>query len=160
MRWCCLIEIVVSPNLLWLIKFQQAFTLFEQELSESRAQLSALSLIVSTLSEMQCLDLENFQVLRTQCTRAASHLLLRPDQSRAVAVSCQLFWGHRNSHLPDAANIVRSLFCRVRGATATHLTVRWPSIKILPGNVECMDLRSHSSVNPVEQGKTGQWLAQ
>ncbi|VDL98870.1 unnamed protein product [Schistocephalus solidus] len=72
--------------------FSQAFTLFEQELSQSRSQLSALCLIVSTLLEMKCLDAENFQVLRTQCTRAASHLLLRPDQSRAMAVASHLFW--------------------------------------------------------------------
>nr|VZI02216.1 unnamed protein product [Spirometra erinaceieuropaei] len=75
--------------------FSQAFTLFEQELSQSRSQLSALCLIVSTLLEMKCLDAENFQVLRTQCTRTASHLLLRPDQSRAMAVASHLFWAPR-----------------------------------------------------------------
>uniref|UniRef100_A0A5K3F938 Vacuolar protein sorting-associated protein 35 n=1 Tax=Mesocestoides corti TaxID=53468 RepID=A0A5K3F938_MESCO len=71
--------------------FSQAFTLFEQELSDARSQLSAFCLMVSTLCQMHCLDEDSFHVLQTQCSRAALNLLLRADQSRAVAITAQLY---------------------------------------------------------------------
>nr|CDS23319.1 vacuolar protein sorting 35 [Echinococcus granulosus] len=72
--------------------FSQAFTLFEQELSDARAQLSAFGLLVATLWwARRCLDAESAGVLQTQCSRAAFNLLLlRADQSRAVALTAQL----------------------------------------------------------------------
>eukprot|EP00108_Taenia_solium_P001286 TsM_001081700 transcript=TsM_001081700 gene=TsM_001081700 len=72
--------------------FSQAFTLFEQELSDARAQLSAFGLLVATLwRARRCLDAESAGVLQTQCSRAAFNLLLlRADQSRAVALTAQL----------------------------------------------------------------------
>lgn len=72
--------------------FSQAFTLFEQELSDARAQLSAFGLLVATLwRARRCLDTESAGVLQTQCSRAAFNLLLlRADQSRAVALTAQL----------------------------------------------------------------------
>ena len=72
--------------------FSQAFTLFEQEMSDARAQLSVFGALVGTLLRArQCLDGESAGVLRTQCSRAAlNRLLLRTDQSRAVALTAHL----------------------------------------------------------------------
>lgn len=72
--------------------FSQAFTLFEQEMSDARSQLSAFGALVGTLWRARgCLDEESADVLRTQCSRAAlNRLLLRTDQSRAVALTAHL----------------------------------------------------------------------
>ncbi len=47
--------------------------------------------MVSTLCQMHCLDEDSVRVLQTQCNRAAFNLLLRADQSRAVATTAQLY---------------------------------------------------------------------
>ncbi|VEL15011.1 unnamed protein product [Protopolystoma xenopodis] len=69
-----------------------AFTLYEEAVSESRAQQSAISLITGTLCNMKCFDVDSATTLRMQCMRAAGHLLRRPDQSRAVLLTSLLFW--------------------------------------------------------------------
>ncbi|XP_071743652.1 vacuolar protein sorting-associated protein 35 isoform X2 [Lepeophtheirus salmonis] len=70
----------------------QAFSIYEDEISESRAQLTAISLIIGTLEQMTCFTEENHDPLRTQCALAASKLLKKPDQCRGVQVCSHLFW--------------------------------------------------------------------
>ena len=70
----------------------QAFSLYEDEISDSRAQLAAMSLVIGTLEKMRCFGEENHDPLRTQCALAASKLLKKPDQCRGVMVCSQLFW--------------------------------------------------------------------
>lgn len=41
---------------------------------------------------MSCFGEENHEPLRTQCALAASRLLKKPDQCRAVGVCSHLFW--------------------------------------------------------------------
>ncbi|TPP61911.1 Vacuolar protein sorting-associated protein 35 [Fasciola gigantica] len=70
----------------------QALTLYEEGVSEARAQIDAIALITSTLCQMRCFDEEDRRTLHTQCTRAAAHLLRKHDQSRAVAATAHLHW--------------------------------------------------------------------
>ncbi|KAG5448184.1 Vacuolar protein sorting-associated protein 35 [Clonorchis sinensis] len=70
----------------------QALTLYEEGVSEARAQIDSMSLITSTLCQLRCFTDDNRNTLRTQCSRAAAHLLRKHDQSRAVAASAHLFW--------------------------------------------------------------------
>ena len=70
----------------------QAFSLYEDEISDSKAQLAAISLIIGTLEQMSCFGEENHEPLKTQCALAASKLLKKPDQCRGVAVCSHLFW--------------------------------------------------------------------
>ncbi|PSN51043.1 Vacuolar protein sorting-associated protein 35 [Blattella germanica] len=60
----------------------QAFSLYEDEISDSKAQLAAITLIVATFEQMSCFSEENHEPLRTQCALAASKLLKKPDQCR------------------------------------------------------------------------------
>ena len=55
--------------------YGQAFTLYEEEISDSKAQLAAITLIVATFEQMDCFGEENYDPLRTQCGLAASKLL-------------------------------------------------------------------------------------
>uniref|UniRef100_UPI00358FEED2 vacuolar protein sorting-associated protein 35 n=1 Tax=Myxine glutinosa TaxID=7769 RepID=UPI00358FEED2 len=73
----------------------QAFSLYEDEISDSKAQLAAITLIIGTLERSRCFGEENHEPLRTQCALAASKLLKKPDQCRAVTICSHLFWsGH------------------------------------------------------------------
>ncbi|PIK44550.1 putative vacuolar protein sorting-associated protein 35 [Apostichopus japonicus] len=62
----------------------QAFSLYEDEISDSKAQLAAITLIICTFEKTSCFSEENHEPLRTQCALAASKLLKKPDQCRGV----------------------------------------------------------------------------
>jgi len=70
----------------------QAFSLYEDEISDSRAQLAAITLIISTFQQMKCFSEENHDPLRTQCALAAAKLLKKPDQCQGVLTVSHLFW--------------------------------------------------------------------
>lgn len=74
----------------------QAFSLYEDEISDSKAQLAAITLIVGTLEQISCFSEENVEPLRTQCALAASKLLKKPDQCRGVATCSHLFWSGKS----------------------------------------------------------------
>jgi vacuolar protein sorting-associated protein 35 len=74
----------------------QAFSLYEDEISDSRAQLAAITLIISTFQQMSCFSEENHDPLRTQCALAAAKLLKKPDQCRGVMTCSHLFWSSAN----------------------------------------------------------------
>lgn len=69
-----------------------AFSLYEDEISDSKAQLAAITLIMSTFEQMTCFGEENAEPLRTNCALAASKLLKKPDQCRSVVACAALFW--------------------------------------------------------------------
>ncbi|CAH8541091.1 unnamed protein product [Schistosoma turkestanicum] len=70
----------------------QALTLYEEAVSDSHAQVEAIALITSTLYQITCFTGDNQCTLRTQCTRAATRLLRKHDQCRAVCASTYLYW--------------------------------------------------------------------
>ena len=83
-------------NWMWTRLFFQAFSLYEDEISDSKAQLAAITLIVATFEQMSCFSEENHEPLRTQCALAASKLLKKPDQCRGVATCSHLFWSGKS----------------------------------------------------------------
>lgn len=87
----------------------QAFSLYEDEISDSKAQLSAITLIVGTLEQISCFSEENSDPLRTQCALAASKLLKKPDQCRGVATCSHLFWSVKNQGSNDGSRVVECL---------------------------------------------------
>ncbi|PAA49851.1 hypothetical protein BOX15_Mlig015621g2, partial [Macrostomum lignano] len=80
----------------------QAFSLYEEEISDSKAQLAAITLLTGALQRMTCFAAENHEPLRSQTVHAASKLLRKPDQSRAVAACAHLFWSGRPRELQGA----------------------------------------------------------
>ena len=69
--------------------------MFEEDISDSKAQVGALVLIIATFEQMHNLGEENHETLRTNCTRSGSKLLKKPDQCRTVATCAHLFWSGR-----------------------------------------------------------------
>ncbi|KAG8237090.1 hypothetical protein J437_LFUL017368 [Ladona fulva] len=74
----------------------EAFSLYEDEISDSRAQLAAITLVTGAFEATSCFSEENHEPLRTQCALAASKLLKKPDQCRGVAACAHLFWSGKS----------------------------------------------------------------
>eukprot|EP01105_Mastigella_eilhardi_P025829 TRINITY_DN7174_c0_g1_i1.p1 TRINITY_DN7174_c0_g1~~TRINITY_DN7174_c0_g1_i1.p1 ORF type:complete len:835 (+),score=290.02 TRINITY_DN7174_c0_g1_i1:145-2505(+) len=70
----------------------QAFTIYEEELADSAAQLSAITLIVGTIFTLTCFDADSYDTLITKTAKHANKLLRKQDQCRAVCLSSHLFW--------------------------------------------------------------------
>ncbi|KAL2164839.1 hypothetical protein VTH06DRAFT_135 [Thermothelomyces fergusii] len=79
--------------------FAQAFTVYEEAISDSRAQFQAVCVIASALHRTRNFSRENYDTLITKCAQHASKLLRKPDQCRAVYLASHLWWA-----APIAAN--------------------------------------------------------
>lgn len=75
----------------------QAFLLYEEEISESKAQIAAITLIIGTLEAMTCFGEDNFTPLSTKCAISSSKLLKKPDQCRGVCMCSHVFWSGKTS---------------------------------------------------------------
>lgn len=105
----------------------QAFSLYEDEISDSKSQLAAITLIMSTFEQLKCFGEENAEPLRTSCALAASKLLKKPDQCRAVAVCAALFWSGKKEgvEMRDAKKTLDCLKRAIRiGSQCLDLSVR------------------------------------
>lgn len=72
--------------------FAQAFTIYEESISDSRAQFQAVCVIASALHETRNFSKENYDTLITKCALHGSKLLKKPDQCRAVFLASHLWW--------------------------------------------------------------------
>ncbi|PWA86560.1 VPS35-A-like protein [Artemisia annua] len=72
--------------------FTQAYILYEEEISDSKAQVTALYLIIGTLQRMHIFGVENRDTLTHKATGYSAKLLKKPDQCRAVYACSHLFW--------------------------------------------------------------------
>ncbi|KAK4096325.1 vacuolar protein sorting-associated protein 35 [Parathielavia hyrcaniae] len=79
--------------------FAQAFTVYEEAVSDSKAQFQAVCVISSALHRTRHFGKENYDTLITKCAQHASKLLRKPDQCRAVYLASHLWWA-----TPIAAN--------------------------------------------------------
>ncbi|GAB6026743.1 Vacuolar protein sorting-associated protein 35 [Chamberlinius hualienensis] len=74
----------------------QAFSVYEDDISDSKAQLAAITLIISIVEQTKCFGEENHEPLRSQCARTASKLLKKPDQCRGVGTCAHIFWSGKS----------------------------------------------------------------
>lgn len=72
--------------------FTQAFTIYEENVSDSRAQFQAVCIIAGALHETRNFTKENYDTLITKCALHGSKLLKKPDQCRAVYLASHLWW--------------------------------------------------------------------
>lgn len=73
--------------------FAQAFTVYEESVSDSRAQFQAVCCIAAALFQTRNFGRDNYDTLITKCTLHGSRLLKKPDQCRAVCAAAHLWWG-------------------------------------------------------------------
>lgn len=81
--------------------FVQALMVYEDSISESKAQVASLTLIIGYLYETRVFCAENLETLVSKCALHSSRLLKRIDQSRGVLLVSHLFW---NTYPSDIEN--------------------------------------------------------
>ncbi|VDK67338.1 unnamed protein product [Litomosoides sigmodontis] len=101
--------------------FSKAFSIYEEEVADSRTQLAAMSLLIGTLERVKCFTEENHEPLRTQCAHASAKLFKKADQCIAVCLVAHLFWnGHtadKDLPMKDSVQVVNCLKKALRVAS-------------------------------------------
>lgn len=72
--------------------YVQAFTIYEESISESRAQLNAIGMIISHLHVSRVFGLDNYDRLITKAALHGAKLLKKPHQAQAVLMASHLWW--------------------------------------------------------------------
>lgn len=81
--------------------FAQAFTIYEDAISDSRAQFQAVCIIAGALHGTRGFSKENYDTLITKAALHGSKLLKKPDQCRAVYLASHLWWVVENPQRGD-----------------------------------------------------------
>ncbi|KAK9808922.1 hypothetical protein WJX72_006449 [[Myrmecia] bisecta] len=72
--------------------FEQAFILYEEDIPDSRSEVTALQSIVGCLHRCRVFSAESRETLVHKATGYSGKLLKKPDQCRAVCSCSHLFW--------------------------------------------------------------------
>lgn len=72
--------------------FAQAFTIYEESISDSRAQFQAVCILAGALQMTRNFGKENYDTLIIKAALYGSKLLKKPDQCRAVYLASHLWW--------------------------------------------------------------------
>ena len=70
----------------------QAFTVYEDSISDSRAQLQAVVLLIGTLQGAKVFGEDNYDTLITKAALQGAKLLKKPHQATAVRLASHMFW--------------------------------------------------------------------
>lgn len=72
--------------------FVQAFVIYEESISESRAQLQAITAIITALQTSRVFGTDNYDTLITKAALHGSKLLKKPHQATAVFYASHMWW--------------------------------------------------------------------
>ncbi|KAJ9172642.1 hypothetical protein P3X46_015856 [Hevea brasiliensis] len=100
--------------------FTQAYILYEEEVSDSKAQVTALHLMIGTLQRMVVFGVENRDTLTHKATGYSAKLLKKPDQCRAVYGCAHLFWVDDQDNMKDGERVLICLKRALRIANAAQ----------------------------------------
>ncbi|PHT49951.1 Vacuolar protein sorting-associated protein 35A [Capsicum baccatum] len=100
--------------------FTQAYILYEEEISDSKAQLTAIQLIIGTLQRMHIFGVENRDTLTHKATGYSAKLLKKPDQCKAVYSCAHLFWVDDQDSIKDGERVLLCLKRALRIANAAQ----------------------------------------
>ncbi|KAL2538154.1 Vacuolar protein sorting-associated protein 35B [Forsythia ovata] len=103
--------------------FTQAFVLYEEEVADSKAQVTAIHLIIGTLQRMNVFGIENRDTLTHKATGYSAKLLKKPDQCRAVYACSHLFWVDDQDGTKDGERVLLCLKRSLRIANAAQQMV-------------------------------------
>ncbi|XP_076894389.1 vacuolar protein sorting-associated protein 35B-like isoform X2 [Bidens hawaiensis] len=100
--------------------FTQAFVLYEEEIADSKAQVTAIHLIIGTLQRTSVFGVENRDTLTHKATGYSAKLLKKPDQCRAVYACSHLFWVDDQDGIKDGERVLLCLKRALRIANAAQ----------------------------------------
>lgn len=72
--------------------YAQAFSIYEEGISDSRAQYQAICIVAGALQNSRHFSGDNYDTLVSKCALYGSKLLKKPDQCRAVYYASHLWW--------------------------------------------------------------------
>ncbi|XP_021902474.1 vacuolar protein sorting-associated protein 35B-like isoform X1 [Carica papaya] len=100
--------------------FTQAFILYEEEIADSKSQVTAIHLIIGSLQRMNVFGVENRDTLTHKATGYSAKLLKKPDQCRAVYACSHLFWVDDQDDIKDGERVLLCLKRALRIANAAQ----------------------------------------
>ncbi|KAL2925521.1 Vacuolar protein sorting-associated protein 35B [Bienertia sinuspersici] len=100
--------------------FTQAFILYEEDIADSKAQFTAIHLIIGTLQRMAVFGVENRDTLTHKATGYSAKLLKKADQCRAVYACSHLFWVDEQDGIKDGERVLLCLKRSLRIANAAQ----------------------------------------
>ncbi|KAM1062559.1 hypothetical protein ACFX13_027528 [Malus domestica] len=100
--------------------FTQAYILYEEEISDSKAQVTAIHLIIGTLQRMHVFGIENRDTLTHKATGYSAKLLKKADQCRAIYACSHLFWVDNQESMKDGERVLICLKRALRIANAAQ----------------------------------------
>ncbi|CAN4109823.1 unnamed protein product [Withania somnifera] len=100
--------------------FTQAYILYEEEISDSKAQVTSLQLIIGSLQKMHIFGVENRDTLTHKATGYSGKLLKKPDQCKAVYSCAHLFWVDDQDCIKDGERVLLCLNRALRIANAAQ----------------------------------------
>ncbi|PWA50080.1 VPS35-B-like protein [Artemisia annua] len=100
--------------------FTQAFVIYEEEIADSKAQVTAIHLIIGTLQRSNVFGVENRDTLTHKATGYSAKLLKKPDQCRAVYACSHLFWVDDQDGIKDGERVLLCLKRALRIANAAQ----------------------------------------
>ncbi|XP_074273566.1 vacuolar protein sorting-associated protein 35B-like isoform X2 [Silene latifolia] len=100
--------------------FTQAFILYEEDIADSKAQFTAIHLIIGTLQRMSVFGVENRDTLTHKATGYSAKLLKKADQCRAVYACSHLFWVDDQNGIKDGERVLLCLKRSLRIANAAQ----------------------------------------
>ncbi|KAM1047630.1 hypothetical protein ACFX15_026371 [Malus domestica] len=100
--------------------FTQAYILYEEEISDSKAQVTAIHLIIGTLQRMHVFGVENRDTLTHKATGYSAKLLKKADQCRAIYACSHLFWVDNQESMKDGERVLICLKRALRIANAAQ----------------------------------------
>ncbi|XP_027331214.1 vacuolar protein sorting-associated protein 35B-like isoform X3 [Abrus precatorius] len=100
--------------------FTQAFVLYEEEIADSKAQVTAIHLIIGSLQRMNVFGVENRDTLTHKATGYSAKLLKKPDKCRAVYACSHLFWVDDQDGIKDGERVLLCLKRALRIANAAQ----------------------------------------
>ena len=80
---------------------EQAFSIYEDHITDSRSQYSSLMGIANALESTRSLDEEQFNTLALRTAQFGGKLLRRVDQARAIVSASHLWWAVDSPYLPE-----------------------------------------------------------
>ena len=72
--------------------YVEAFTVYEEGISESRAQLQAITLVIGTLQGARVFGVDNYDTLITKAALHGAKLLKKSHQASAVHLASHMWW--------------------------------------------------------------------
>eukprot|EP00985_Skeletonema_marinoi_P025359 scaffold18558_cov115-Skeletonema_marinoi.AAC.5 len=108
----------------------QAFLVYEDEISESSAQVRAITSIVGTLLSCRTFEKTDYEALITKTAQYSAKLLKKPDQCRMVCLCSRLFYAGGKDAVNTYHNPQRVLECLQRGLKIADACSRQSSANI------------------------------